>query len=415
MFCKSAAALAAAVLSIAAIARPPAHRVASGTIATVAWPYLPGSIVPVRVSGFSAPYHVALLGPGSLASSGSYEIPRQTDAVGAFLVAGNADGLAAARLRIAAPPDPRRGLLIVASYDDGIVVHDSRDFSVLGVLTTGGAPSDAAVDDLGRIAATDTQGSQLLLATLSPWGVVRVDGVIFGDDVAIDGANHNIFVTNRDLDGSGGLTRIAPDGATARVVTGATAEGLAIDQARRLVYVANTNDGTVAVVDQASMRRARRFNAVPRVFSLVLSPDGTRLYAIANQSTSSPFGAPGRAVAIDLRARMPRVVAHSAALTFPLGAALDSRSQRLFVTDEALAEVYVLDARTLREQRAPLQTCQTPWKPTYDSVARRLYVPCAGADRIDVFDGGTLRRVSGAPFRTGGYPLAVAIWHSRSG
>ncbi|MBV8198773.1 MAG: hypothetical protein JO263_11595 [Candidatus Eremiobacteraeota bacterium] len=413
--CKSAAALGAAVLLTAAIAQPVSRRVASGTIATVAWPYFPGSTIPVRVSGFTMPYHAALLGPGRLGSTGSYEIPDQTRAGSAFLVAGNADGLAAARLSIAKPPDPKRTLLAVASYDNGLIFHDSHDFSVLGVLATGGTPSDTAIDNLGRIAATDTQGSQLTLATLAPWVVAHVNDVLFGDNVAIDFESHDIFVTNRDLNGNGGLTRIAPDGATKRVVTGATAEGLAIDQASRLVYVANTNDGTVAVVEQASMRRVRRFSAIPRVFSLVLSRDGGRLYAISNQSMSSPFGAPGRAIAIDVRDRIPRVVARSASLTFPLGAALDSKGHRLFVTDEALGEVYVLDAQTLRQKSDPLRTCQIPWKPTYDPVAQRLYVPCAGADRVDVFDGQTLKHVAGAPFHTGGYPLAVAIWHSRAG
>ncbi|MBV9233871.1 MAG: hypothetical protein JO030_07505 [Candidatus Eremiobacteraeota bacterium] len=406
-----AAALVATLLLLAATERPPSHRVASGTIATAPWPYLPGSTIPLRVSGLAMPFHEALVGPGRLGPAGLYEIPPQAVAGSAFLVAGNGAGLAARRLNIALPPDPKRSLIVVASYDNGIVFHSARDLSVLGVLGTGGAPSDAAVDDLGRVAAPDTQGSQLTLATLPRWSVVRVDGVLLGDNVGIDPATHDVFVTNRDLNGAGGLTRIDLDGNVERVVTGATAEGLAIDPARGLVYVANTNDGTVAVVEGRTLRRIRRFAAVPRVFSVALSADGTRLYAISNQSTSSLFGAAGSTVEIDLRARMPRVVARSAPLTFPLGVALDTGTHHLFVTDEALGEIYVLDARTLRQTREPLHTCRTPWKPTYDSVARRLYVPCAGADEIDVIDGRSMRRVAGAPFRTGGYPLAVAVWH----
>ena len=75
------------------------------------------------------------------------------------------------------PPSVDRSLLIVASYDDGLVFHDARNFSVLGVLATGGTPSDVAVDASGRIAATDTQGRALTLATLSPWNVAHVEGV----------------------------------------------------------------------------------------------------------------------------------------------------------------------------------------------------------------------------------------------
>jgi DNA-binding beta-propeller fold protein YncE len=217
-------------------------------------------------------------------------------------------------------------------------------------------------------------------------------------------------VTDRDVGGNGALTRIATDGSVARVVTGETAEGLAIDDRRNVVYVANTNDGTVAGVDATSMRVVQRFGAVDRVFSLALSPDGTRLYGISNQSMASPFAAAGSAIAIALGAK-PHVIARSAALAFPLGAALDTATQTLYVTDEALGEVYVLDAQTLRAKRPPLRTCATPWKPAVDAPSRRLYIPCAGAGAIDAFDLRTLARVSGAPFHTGSYPLAIGIWH----
>jgi DNA-binding beta-propeller fold protein YncE len=193
------------------------------------------------------------------------------------------------------------------------------------------------------------------------------------------------------------------------VKTGLTAEGLAVDSKRGLVYVANVNDGTVAVVDAVTMRVTRRFAAVARVFSLALSPDGSRLYAVSNQSTGSPFSAPGRVVTIALDAPAPHVVARSADLTFPIGIALDATTGRLFVTDEESDTIDVLDARTLRAVMPPLPTCRTPWKPTID--ARRLYVPCARADAVDVVDLRTLHRVKGAPFATAGYPLAVTVWH----
>ena len=403
----------ASVAIVGMMARVPSAHLAAGKIAATDWPYLPGSSLPLRVDGFAAPYHATLLGPGHLSPDGTYEIPQEALAGNALLVAGNTYGLAAANLRIAAPPSISHPFLVVASYDDGLVFHGLQRFPVLGVLATGGAPSDAAIDALGRIAATDTQGTTLTLATLSPWSVLHVGGVTLGDEVAIDPATHAIFVTDRDVDGSGALTRVNPDGSVARVVTGTTAEGLAIDDVRHVVYVANANDGTVAEVDALSMRLVRRFQAIQRVFSLALSPDGSRLYAISNQSAGSPFAAPGRAIAIDVRAVAPRVVERSADLSFPLGVALDWQSQTLFVTDEAAAHVDVLDAATLRPKHAPLPTCATPWKPAYDARGARLYVPCAGAAAVDVFDARTLRRSANAPFATGAYPLAVAVWHPR--
>ena len=360
-----------------------------------------------------APYGTALLGPGRLLPDGTYAVPQSPTPAQALLVAGNAAGLASATLRIAPPPPATRALVVVAAYEEGLVVHDARDFSLLGVLATGGAPSDAAIDASGRIAVTDTQGSTLTFATLAPWRIARVPGVPLGDEIALEESPRAAFVTNREADG-GALTRVGPGDTTTRVATGETAEGLAIDRRRRLVYVANTNDGSVTEVDARTMRVIRRFHAVNRVFSLALSPDGNRLYAVSNESAGSPFAAAGSVVAVSLHDGRPDGVQRSGPLAFPVGIAIDPAGTTLFVTDESLDRVYVLDARTLRAEHAELTTCRTPWKPTLDAPGRRLYVPCAGADAVDVFDLRTLRRVPGAPFATGGYPLAVAVWHPRS-
>lgn len=403
------AALALALVGlIAAAARDSAAERATGAIALAGWAYLPGSSVRVGVDGFGPPFGIAVVGSVT-AGAGMLRVPEGAAPGENFVVAGNAVGLAARFLNVAAPPSGNQPLLAVASYEDGIALHDASSFAPLGLLATGGSPSDVAVDTAGRIVATDTQGDALAVAALAPWRPSRIGGVPVGDELAVDSATGAIFATNRDVDGTGALTRVARDGTVERVKTGLTAEGLAIDARRGLVYVANVNDGTVAIVDAETMRVVRRFPAVARVFSLALSADGTRLYAVSNQSAGSPFAAPGRVVAIALDRAVPRVVARSANLTFPIGIALDPASQRLFVTDEEDDTVDVLDARTLRPAAAPLSTCRTPWKPALDRG--RLYVPCARADAVDAYDARTLHRLRGAPFATAGYPLAVAVRH----
>ena len=161
------------------------------------------------------------------------------------------------------------------------------------------------------------------------------------------------------------------------------------------------------------MRVLRRFHAVNRIFSLALSPDGSRLFGISNQSAGSFFAAPGAAVAIELRDATPHIVARSNDLAFPLGVALDPVTRSLFVTDESLARIDVLDARTLRAKHSPLRTCTTPWKPSLDPASDRLYVPCAGNNAVDAFDTRSLHRIAHAPFATGSYPLSVAIWQPK--
>ena len=404
------AALALAFVALtAAAARDSTDQRATGTLALGHWAYLPGSAIRISVDGFGPPYGTAVIGSARV-DGGVLHVPDDASAGEDFVVAGNNVGLATALARVAAPPDGKRPLLAVASYDSGIAMHDGATFAPLGLLATGGgAASDVAVDSRNRIVATDTQGSALTVATIAPWNVSRIDGVPVGDEIAVDPATGAIFATNRDVDGSGALTRVDANGSVTLVKTGLTAEGLAVDARRGLVYVANVNDGTVAVVDAATMRVTRRFNAVARVFSLALSPDGSRLYAVSNQSTGSPFSAPGCVVAIALDTPSPHVVARSGRLTFPIGIALDPANARLFVTDEEDDAVDILDARTLHARRRRLPTCRTPWKPTIDG--QRLYIACARADAIDVIDMRTLHRVKGAPFATAGYPLAVAVWH----
>lgn len=394
------------------VAHSPVPRRATGAIHAGAWPYLSGSAIALGITGFPGPYGHAVVGPGAVVGA-TYHIPVNAVPGAATLIAGSAAGLAVRTIRIVNPPSVRQSVVAIACYDDGIVFHDAKRFTALGLLATGGAPSDAAFDAVGHILATDTQGTAATLVTLSPWNVARFKGIPLGDEVAPDDASGAFFVTDRDVEGSGALTRVGRHGALVRVATGETAEGLAIDERRQIVYVANVNSDSVTAVDARTMRVLRRFHAVARVFSLALSADGRRLYAVSNQSAGSPFAAPGRVVAIALTGAHPHVVARSRPLAFPLGIALDSRRQTLFVTDEERDVVDVLDARTLRAKHAPLRTCRTPWKPTFDAVTGRLYIPCARANAVDVFQSQTLRRVPGAPFATGGYPLAVSIWHPR--
>jgi DNA-binding beta-propeller fold protein YncE len=403
----------AGIAAFTATAERPArvHR-AAGQIAVSPWPYLPGSVLSIRVDGFAVPYHIAVVGEGSLSDAGTYALNDAAKPGVATLVAGNAHGIASRDVRIGAPPSAESDAIAVASYDDGLVFHNAGSFSVIGVLAISGAVGDAAFDAHGRVAVADTQGDALTVASLSPWSVSRVAKVPLGDELAIDSRSSNVFVTNRDVGGSGALTRVTPGGNVTTVKTGDTAEGLAIDEARHLVYVANANDGTVAVVDSRSMRVVRRFRAVDRVFSLALSADGKVLYAVSNQSTGSPFGAPGSVVAFAVGTNRPHAIARSKSLTFPIGIALDPKAQTLFVTDESADVIDVLNARTLRERRPPVATCHTPWQPFLDERTHELYVPCARADRVDVLDARSLRRVAGAPFKTGGYPLAVTVWHA---
>lgn len=389
-----------------------AHNVASARVDAIALPYLPGSLIPLQIDGLAPPYSFEVVGPGRI-SSGALAVSGDPRASAVTLLASGADALAMHSFALAEPPLPSRSFVAVASYDAGVVIHDARGpFSAHAVLGIGGAPSDVAIDSDGTIAAANTSGDTLTLAHLMPWSVQTVKGVMLADEVQFDPRTHALYATDRDVFGAGALTRVTPAGDVVRRTLGVTSEGVAIDVGRHRIYVANANDGTISIVDSVTMAEIRRFRAIDRAFSLALSADGTRLYAVSNQSISSLFSAAGRVVAFDVSGNSARSVASSPPLAFPVGIAFDREHDALFVTDERDDVVYVFDPRTLRARHAPIATCRTPWKPAVDVTDHRLYVPCAQADRVDVIDTRTLRRIAGAPFATGGYPLAVAVWHA---
>jgi hypothetical protein len=374
--------------------------------------YLPGSRVVPTYARVRPPFRLSVVGPGVI-ESGAYVAPNVVEPATATVIAAGANGVDVADLHIVPAPAPARGLIAVATYDGGIVLHDPDTFAILGTLATGGAPSDVAIAKDGTIAAPDTSGTSITRIARDPWTVKRVDDVPLGNEIVADDATGAFFISNRDVGGNGALTRVAADGTVTRIVTGATAEGLALDASRGIVYVGNVNDGTVLAVDAVSMKPLRRIPAVPRVFGIALSPDGGTLYAVANQSLQAHMLAKAGYVGAISLGPTPALARRSATIPFPLGVALDSADRRVFVTDEAADAIDVLDATTLRAVHAPLSTCRTPWKPTFVVASGRLYVPCARANRVDVIDGRTLRRVAGAPFATGGYPLGIAVSQGR--
>lgn len=371
-----------------------------------AGPFVSGSRLNVAAVGVDGRVAFSVVGPGRV-EDGNFVAPDVSSKTATTIIGSAHGAVAIKNVEVVPAPPPSQPLLAVATYRNGIALHDPRTFRLIGYVPIGGPPGDVAFASDGTILAPDTDGETVASIARSPWNMRITRGVALGNEIAVDGRTGNIFVTDRDAGGFGALTRVTPRGVVTRVRTGQTAEGLAIDSQRGIVYVGNVNDRSVAVVNGASMRVIRRIRSVERTFGLALDAKAQRLFVVANTSPSMPSRG-GYAAAIDLRSAHPHVFMRSARMVFPIGAAVDISANRLFVTDEAKNAVYVLSTRTLHAIHAPLRTCDTPWRPRVSG--NRLYVPCANADKIDVFDLRTLHRVAGAPFATGGFPLSVALW-----
>lgn len=371
-------------------------------------PYFPGSVIRLASHGAAGPIAYTTLGAGTL-ESGTYVAPAVDAPQTETLIASAPRAIATVDIRLA-PAPPLRPFVAVASYDNGIALHDPRTFALIGYLGTASAVGDVAAAPDGRIFAPDTDGTTMLTIERAPWRVRTTPNVLVGNEVVYDAKSRAAYVSDRDAEGGGAVTQIPDDGTPAvRVHTGVTPEGLALDSAHSLLYVGNVNDATIAVLDTRTMQVVRRFPSVQRTFGIALDAAAQRLYVVSN-TTRTAQSSGGYVAAIDLRSATPHVVRRSRALRFPLGASLDTRHDHLFVTDESANTVYVLDPRTLAVTRV-IPTCRTPWRPHVD--ARRLYVPCMRSNAVDVYALDTLSRVRGAPFETGGTPLGVASWNER--
>ncbi len=402
-------ALIAAAAALALLGTAPhrhGHSTGSFKIDVPGGPYVSGSRLSVSASGIEGRVFFSVLGAGEM-DGGAFVAPTVSRRTTTTLIASAHGAIALQNVDVVPPPAAKAPLLAVATYRNGIALHDPRSFRLIGYAPIGGSPGDVAFDAHGGIVAPDTDGDAMAAIERDPWNLRLTRGVPLGNEVAVDAVTGNVFVSNRDAGGYGALTRVTPQGAVTRVKTGDTAEGLAIDAARGIVYVGNVNDDSVAVVDERSMQVLRKIPSVPRTFGIALDTKAQRLFVVSNTSASMPQRS-GYVAAIDLKRTIPRIVMRSASMVFPIGTVLDERSGRLFVTDEVKNAVYVLSAKTLHNVHAPLLTCGTPWRPRI--AGGRLYVPCANADSVDVFDLRTLRRVAGAPFKTGGFPLSVALW-----
>ena len=345
---------------------------------------------------------LSLIGPGSISGS-TYLSPPLSSPQTATIVAATANAYAVRQLRLLPPPPPAQHVIAVASYYGGIALHDPRTFALLGIVPTPGAPGDVAIGPGGDIFAPMTDANTMVAVKRLPWGVSAVAGVPFGNEVIV-ARDGSAYVSNRDINGKGAVTRLRA-GAVQRVETGVTAEGLVLDERAKRLYVGNVNDGTILELDAVTLAPVRRITAVPRVFGIALDTAHSRIFAVSNQNTLMRRGG-GYVAAIDLISG--RTAARSRDILFPLGAAFDARTNRLFVTDEDTGNVYVLDGRTLAARHSPVHACAVPWRPHLDAASRLLYVPCTRAGAIFVMNVDTMREASGSPFVTGRYPLGVA-------
>jgi len=373
------------------------------------------------VVGITQAYSVrwSLVGPGSIDEQGRYRAPA-TQAV-ANVVASAGSGLAdSATLQTVLPPDPRRPLALVSCYDDATIdVHDASTIRALGSLSLQGRTAGVALasDRKHALIASDSTVYALDLASMHFRQSVPFSNARFSQAAALAG---DLFAVtdNQAQAGQPGVRifRIKPNGVPVlvqSVIAGETPEGIAVVDNGRTFFIGNINSNEVMRFVLQPDNRVRQTGVVrtgTRPFGIAVDP-AKRLLFVADNDTAAVSGSrshPGlERFALPSMRRVGSVISTGSATSLPLGLAVDEELHRLFVVNEGDGNAIVYDVPSMR-RRATLELGLTPWLPSLDSRSHRLFVPNARSNSMDIYDTKSLRAVR-RNVPTCSYPTFVGL------
>lgn len=231
-----------------------------------------------------------------------------------------------------------------ASHDVSVV--DLATDRVVATVPVGRSPAGVAVaGPLGRVFVSNPDSRTISVIDMRQQRVVDTwdagQGPV-GIAVAADGAR--LFVADWYADHLLVYDTRAGRAAPAAVAVGRAPAGVAAGGAGPIVFVAERDDDSVAVVDAVALRVRSRVRVGSHPFALLHDGARQRVYALNVQSNDLSV--------IDVRdPDRPAVIATVAVGKAPYGAALAAGGTLLYVTNQHDDTVSVVDAVTLRVQR----------------------------------------------------------------
>lgn len=178
------------------------------------------------------------------------------------------------------------GALAIAAGGSRAVVPLIYDNKLAIVDLAGGAPARTAATGIAPFgAAIDKDGKT---AWVSNWGGRRPSASDVTAPTGLEATADRVVVDARGIASTGTVTRIDLESGQTRatVAVGLHPTGIAWDDSRERLYVANANSDTVSVIDSASNRVLRTIEIQPfgrraagvAPVALAISADGTRLW-----------------------------------------------------------------------------------------------------------------------------------------
>ncbi len=365
----------------------------------------------------------SVVGPGSVDANGVYTASRHSG--DSAIVVARVDGVSAAtHVHVTGAPGDVPLLLIACYEGNGLDVRDLDSWQRAGVLS---APDDAAgvaVDAQRRIAfvAAKERVMAVDLATMTAHISEPMHGSRFSGAAELAGG-YFAATDNNASKGAPGvfIFSIAHDGRPVLVssaAAGETPEGIVAEPGGRTFDVTNVNSDELiryAFDGHGEAHATGRTATGTRPFGIALDASRGWLFVTDNDTptVSGAHSHPGLEVfALPALHRVGEAITTGSKDALPIGVAVDPAAGRVFVTDEGDADVAVFSLPSMK-RIATLPTGKWPWTPRLDESARRLYVPSAHDDVVDVFDTRTLARV-GEPMPTCAYPTNVMYAQRRS-
>lgn len=191
---------------------------------------------------------------------------------------------------------------------------------------------------------------------------------------------------------------------TGSAIVGNAPSGIAFSRDGSRAYVANYADGTLTVINTATMARIGspiKVKVLPD--SIAVSADGTHLYVLGLDAATNA----GKAVAVNT-ATGKEVGAPIAVGPNPSGIAVHPDGTRVYVTNGGDGTVTVIDTATLAVTGAPITVGANPTAIAIAPNGSRAYVTNGGANTVTVIDMATGAAV-GSPIAVGVLPVGIAL------